>query len=153
MGHGARSEGDRLSGLTVDVYGSVLVAAYSAAWVELNRPAVEAALRAATGLTQILWRPQRELLRLEGLLVDETEGSKDEATPSLEASFTVSFTVLNMRIVNWLGDVAGMPAWSGSRDTVWSGALVSNHSSVAQACLLCYLLSPRSGFSDRCSRE
>ena len=46
---GARSEGDRLSGLVVDVLGDAVVVASSAAWVELHRPLVEAALLQVLG--------------------------------------------------------------------------------------------------------
>jgi len=45
----ARSEGDRLSGLVVDVLGDCVVVASSAAWVEVHRGAVERALLAALG--------------------------------------------------------------------------------------------------------
>ena len=61
------SEGDRLSGLTADVFGDFVVAVSSAAWLEQRRAVVAAALLQATGCKALLWRPSLDLLRLEGM--------------------------------------------------------------------------------------
>ena len=45
----ACSEGDRLSGLIVDVLGETLVVASSSAWVEKHRPVIVAGLQQETG--------------------------------------------------------------------------------------------------------
>jgi 23S rRNA (cytosine1962-C5)-methyltransferase len=65
------SEGDGISGLTVDVFGSTAVAISSALWLELRAPAVQAALRELPGIDHVVWRrsdgrrihPQRPQLR------------------------------------------------------------------------------------------
>jgi len=60
------SEGDRLSGLTADVFGRYIVVQCSAAWLERRRDQVAALLLAATpGAAALLWRPSVELLRRE----------------------------------------------------------------------------------------
>lgn len=46
------SEGDRLSGLVVDVLSSVAVVQSVAAWAERYRPDIEAAIRNETGLSK-----------------------------------------------------------------------------------------------------
>ncbi|CAI5465748.1 unnamed protein product [Closterium sp. Yama58-4] len=98
------SEGDRLSGLIVDVYGERMVVASSAAWVESHRPAIVHALShllpAAAAHTQgcvdgvgdggvgkegqgpgesegherIVWRRSVEMLKEEGVVVQGGEG-------------------------------------------------------------------------------
>ncbi|CAI5517012.1 unnamed protein product [Closterium sp. Naga37s-1] len=98
------SEGDRLSGLIVDVYGERMVVASSAAWVEAHRPAIMQALShllpAASASTQecaegvgdggvaregqggsglegherIVWRRSVEMLKEEGVVVEGGEG-------------------------------------------------------------------------------
>ncbi|KAK4756518.1 hypothetical protein SAY87_006645 [Trapa incisa] len=61
------SEGDRLSGLIVDVFGDIAVVASSAAWVEKYKPYIEACLRKIDGISHIKWRPSIEILKEEGL--------------------------------------------------------------------------------------
>ena len=62
------SEGDRLSGLVVDVFASVVVVQCTAAWAHSRRHMVAQALLAAVpSATTVLWRPQKELLEKEGL--------------------------------------------------------------------------------------
>jgi 23S rRNA G2069 N7-methylase RlmK/C1962 C5-methylase RlmI len=67
------SEGDRLSGLIVDVLGQTVVVASCAAWVEAHRPAVEAALTASVPGATILWTRSAALAGEEGW-----EGGGDE---------------------------------------------------------------------------
>ncbi|KAG8635561.1 ribosomal RNA large subunit methyltransferase I isoform X2 [Manihot esculenta] len=61
------SEGDRLSGLIVDVFGDLAVIASSAAWVEKYKPEVEACIRRIGETNHINWRPSIEILREEGI--------------------------------------------------------------------------------------
>ena len=66
------SEGDGLSGLTVDAFGDVLVCQISAVWLESRRAVIEAALREAyaelTGISdaRVLWRRAEARLRQDG---------------------------------------------------------------------------------------
>lgn len=69
------SEGDRLSGLIVDVLGSYAVVMCSAAWVALHRAAVVEALRDAAGLGDIAWRSDGSMLKMEGLQAAAAEGA------------------------------------------------------------------------------
>lgn len=61
------SEGDGLSGLTVDVLGSVAVASETALWTERHRPAIEAAIRLAAGDVEVVHRVPAALKREEGM--------------------------------------------------------------------------------------
>ncbi|XP_020575581.1 uncharacterized protein LOC110021439 [Phalaenopsis equestris] len=61
------SEGDRLSGLIVDVFGDIAVVASSAAWVEKYRPEIESCVGRISGVTYINWRPSIDILKEEGL--------------------------------------------------------------------------------------
>lgn len=60
------SEGDRLSGLVVDVLGDRLVVSSSAAWVELNKQAICEALMRHAGLPMGAWRGAADMLAEEG---------------------------------------------------------------------------------------
>jgi len=61
------SEGDGLSGLTVDVMGRVAVASETALWTERHRPAIEAAIRAAAGDVEVVHRVPSALRREESM--------------------------------------------------------------------------------------
>ncbi|CAH9143439.1 unnamed protein product [Cuscuta epithymum] len=61
------SEGDRLSGLIVDIFGDIAVVASSAAWVEKYRPLVESCISRINEVKHISWRPSVEILKEEGL--------------------------------------------------------------------------------------
>uniref|UniRef100_A0A803MZ73 PUA domain-containing protein n=1 Tax=Chenopodium quinoa TaxID=63459 RepID=A0A803MZ73_CHEQI len=61
------SEGDRLSGLIVDVFGDVAVVASSAAWVEKYKLEIEAFINKVDGIRHINWRPSVDMLKEEGL--------------------------------------------------------------------------------------
>ncbi|XP_078433544.1 S-adenosyl-L-methionine-dependent methyltransferases superfamily protein [Wolffia australiana] len=61
------SEGDRLSGLIVDVFGNVAVVASSAAWVEKYREEIELCLGKIQGIEHVRWRPSVDILKEEGL--------------------------------------------------------------------------------------
>nr|GMC69682.1 ribosomal RNA large subunit methyltransferase I isoform X2 [Ipomoea batatas]GMD51209.1 ribosomal RNA large subunit methyltransferase I isoform X2 [Ipomoea batatas] len=61
------SEGDRLSGLIVDVYGDLAVIASSAAWVEKYQQQIKSCICRINGIKRISWRPSVEILKEEGL--------------------------------------------------------------------------------------
>ncbi|XP_057950191.1 uncharacterized protein LOC131145121 isoform X2 [Malania oleifera] len=61
------SEGDRLSGLIIDVFGDLAVIASSAAWVEKYKPQIEACIRRIDEISHMAWRPSVEILKEEGL--------------------------------------------------------------------------------------
>ncbi|GMH07950.1 hypothetical protein Nepgr_009790 [Nepenthes gracilis] len=61
------SEGDRLSGLIVDIFDDVAVVASSAAWVEKYKPEIEACIIKISGINHINWRQSIEMLKEEGL--------------------------------------------------------------------------------------
>ncbi|XP_074581856.1 uncharacterized protein LOC141838314 [Curcuma longa] len=61
------SEGDRLSGLIVDVFGDVAVIASSAAWVEKYKQEIEFLVGRVRDVNHIKWRPSIDILKEEGL--------------------------------------------------------------------------------------
>ncbi|XP_042375553.1 ribosomal RNA large subunit methyltransferase I-like isoform X1 [Zingiber officinale] len=61
------SEGDRLSGLIVDVFGDVAVIASSAAWVEKYKQEIEFLVGGVRDVNHIKWRPSIDILKEEGL--------------------------------------------------------------------------------------
>ena len=71
------SEGDRLSGLTVDVFGSTAVAISSALWLELRREAVEVALLELAGIETVVWRRSDGRLRTDGWNPPEASGTAE----------------------------------------------------------------------------
>eukprot|EP00198_Chlamydomonas_reinhardtii_P008920 XP_001698257.1 RNA methyl transferase-related protein [Chlamydomonas reinhardtii] len=85
------SEGDRLSGLVADVLGDTVVVQVVAGWVQRYRSDVEAAIREATGLSRIVWRPAWRILAEEGLTPppeeqqQQQEGAKAGAEEESEA--------------------------------------------------------------------
>ena len=83
------SEGDGLSGLTVDAYGSHLVCSISAAWAEARRVEISQVLEESYATLigekpQIIWRPAVSRLKSEGLDIeaDDEGGDAVEATES-----------------------------------------------------------------------
>lgn len=70
------SEGDRLSGLIVDVFGDVAVVASSAAWVQKYRFEIESFIGRISGVKHINWRPSVDILKEEGLDVTDVENFK-----------------------------------------------------------------------------
>jgi 23S rRNA G2069 N7-methylase RlmK/C1962 C5-methylase RlmI len=82
------SEGDGLSGLTVDAYGAHLVCSISAAWAEARRMEITAALEESYSTLinekpQIIWRPAVARLKSEGL---EMEADDDAGRDAVEAT-------------------------------------------------------------------
>ncbi|KAG2656341.1 hypothetical protein PVAP13_1KG076100 [Panicum virgatum] len=65
------SEGDRLSGLIVDIFADVAVIASSAAWVEKYREEIQFLVSKVNGINHIKWRPSADILKEEGLDISE----------------------------------------------------------------------------------
>ncbi|KAL1357278.1 uncharacterized protein [Arachis hypogaea] len=61
------SEGDRLSGLIVDVFGDVAVVASSAAWVEKYKSEIEACIWKINYINHVNWRPSVDILKEDGV--------------------------------------------------------------------------------------
>ncbi|KAL9146951.1 hypothetical protein ABFS82_13G143100 [Erythranthe guttata] len=61
------SEGDRLSGLIVDIFGDEAVIASSAAWVEKYKQQIKACIGKIDNVSHITWRPSIDILKEEGL--------------------------------------------------------------------------------------
>ncbi|GKC70695.1 ribosomal RNA large subunit methyltransferase I, partial [Tanacetum coccineum] len=61
------SEGDRLSGLIVDVFGDLAVVASSAAWVEKYKEYIINCITRFSLIKNVVWRPSIEILKEEGL--------------------------------------------------------------------------------------
>jgi 23S rRNA G2069 N7-methylase RlmK/C1962 C5-methylase RlmI len=60
------SEGDRLSGLIVDVYGNVVVIFSEASWTEIHRKTIENAIQKHLKPEMIIWRPMAGELIQDG---------------------------------------------------------------------------------------
>jgi 23S rRNA G2069 N7-methylase RlmK/C1962 C5-methylase RlmI len=67
-------EGDRLSGLIVDVFGPVVVAQSGALWVEKYQARIEAALRSVLGTaaSTFIWRQQEARLNQDGYFISNS---------------------------------------------------------------------------------
>ena len=73
------SEGDRLSGVCVDVYGNVAVASVSAAWAHAARAEIIRALGREANVARVVWRIDRKMLALEtGRSSDDDAYGNDE---------------------------------------------------------------------------
>ncbi|KAK3407401.1 hypothetical protein EUGRSUZ_K03462 [Eucalyptus grandis] len=75
------SEGDRLSGLIVDVFGDLAVVASSAAWVEKYKTEIEACISKISAINHISWRPSIEMLKEEGLDVSKLQEMQPSTCP------------------------------------------------------------------------
>ncbi|KAF5477224.1 hypothetical protein F2P56_003888 [Juglans regia] len=75
------SEGDRLSGLIVDVFGDIAVIASSAAWVEKYKQEIEAGISRIDEINHIFWRPSVEILKEEGINLSELKEMHPSACP------------------------------------------------------------------------
>ncbi|XP_010260742.1 PREDICTED: ribosomal RNA large subunit methyltransferase I isoform X3 [Nelumbo nucifera] len=76
------SEGDRLSGLIIDIFGDIAVIASSAAWVEKYKSEIESCINRTNEINHIKWRPSIDILKEEGLDVSDLQESHPQ--PSLE---------------------------------------------------------------------
>ncbi|PIN08372.1 23S rRNA (cytosine(1962)-C(5))-methyltransferase [Handroanthus impetiginosus] len=61
------SEGDRLSGLIIDIFGDEAVVASSAAWVEKYKQQIKDCISKINNIRHITWRPSIDILKEEGL--------------------------------------------------------------------------------------
>ena len=77
------SEGDRLSGLTVDVFGGTAVAVTSAMWLEQRSDMVVECLRALPGITEVVWRRSDGRLQQDGWEVPNAKVEEVEEHQSL----------------------------------------------------------------------
>ena len=84
------SEGDRLSGLCVDIYGGdVAVASVSAAWVDFNREAVVKAIGAHVRVDTVVWRVDAKMIALELGRGSRKDGDDEEEDAPNEAQDTL----------------------------------------------------------------
>ena len=74
-------EGDRLSGLMVDVFDGTAVVVSSALWLERYRAEVSAALSSLPTVSRVEWRRSEARLKKDGWEPDE-EGAEVEAAPA-----------------------------------------------------------------------
>ena len=83
-------EGDRLSGLMVDVLGCTVVIQSSAIWVELNRNTIESALNTIPALKDkaLLWRRAESRLKQDGW--EHLTVTNSSAQPETEKTVTPS---------------------------------------------------------------
>ncbi|KAK7405431.1 hypothetical protein VNO78_06717 [Psophocarpus tetragonolobus] len=75
------SEGDRLSGLIIDVFGDVAVVASSAAWVEKYKSEIEACIRKINYINHINWRPSIDILKEDGVNVSDLKEMHSSSCP------------------------------------------------------------------------
>lgn len=75
------SEGDRLSGLIIDVFGDLAVVASSAAWVEKYKAEIEDCVRGIDEINHVKWRPSVEILKEEGIDVSELKDTNPSNCP------------------------------------------------------------------------
>ncbi|XVF87910.1 hypothetical protein PTKIN_Ptkin19aG0006200 [Pterospermum kingtungense] len=75
------SEGDRLSGLIVDVFGDLAVVASSAAWVEKHKSHIEACISSIDEINHVHWRRSVEILKEEGMDVSDLKDLHPSTCP------------------------------------------------------------------------
>lgn len=75
------SEGDRLSGLIIDVFGDLAVVASSAAWVEKYKAEIEDCVRGIDEINHVKWRPSVDILKEEGIDVSELKDTNPSICP------------------------------------------------------------------------
>ncbi|KAH6777169.1 S-adenosyl-L-methionine-dependent methyltransferases superfamily protein [Perilla frutescens var. hirtella] len=68
------SEGDRLSGLIIDIFGDEAVVASSAAWVEKYKQQIKDCISKINHINHITWRPSIDILKEEGLDLSDSRG-------------------------------------------------------------------------------
>jgi 23S rRNA (cytosine1962-C5)-methyltransferase len=76
------SEGDGLSGLTIDIYASLAVISSTAYWTELHRNVIEKEIRALNIVDELLWLSQTQSLKQDGY--EESVDSKEKPTFKIE---------------------------------------------------------------------
>lgn len=86
------SEADGLSGLTVDQFNQTLVVSSSALWVEKHRPLIIACLKKLLPQMQILWFPQPNALKQEGLTVEAEKIEHTERVFEIGLELSINFS-------------------------------------------------------------
>ena len=67
------SEGDGLSGLTIDIFDSHAVVSSTACWVELRKNFIKSSLEKIAHIKHIIWRSQKKALQQDGMeIIEET---------------------------------------------------------------------------------
>ncbi|KAL0363067.1 UNVERIFIED_CONTAM: Ribosomal RNA large subunit methyltransferase I [Sesamum calycinum] len=77
------SEGDRLSGLVVDVFGDKAVIASSAAWVEKYKQQIKVCISRVNNIKHITWRPSIDILKEEGMDISDSEDVDPSNSPRI----------------------------------------------------------------------
>ncbi|KAL8461828.1 hypothetical protein ACS0TY_033065 [Phlomoides rotata] len=77
------SEGDRLSGLIVDIFGDEAVVASSAAWVEKYQEQIKVCISKINHINHVTWRPSIDILKEEGLNLSDSRGVDLSNSPKL----------------------------------------------------------------------
>lgn len=75
------SEGDRLSGLIVDIFGDEAVVASSAAWVEKYKQQIKDCISKINHINHITWRPSIDILKEEGLDLSDSRAMDLSLSP------------------------------------------------------------------------
>lgn len=105
------SEGDRLSGLNVDVYGDVVVASSTAAWVEQRREVIVRALGEVLGGgggANVVWRRDEKMYEAEGMAWSGESVSYYDAATGAAATGTIPSEVIVLENdVKYAVDMAG----------------------------------------------
>lgn len=74
------SEGDRLSGLIVDVFGEIVVAQSAALWIEMNKQNIIDALKHVLGNhCHVVWRQSTNFLKLDGYVAEAVPSATDDS--------------------------------------------------------------------------
>ncbi|KAK4439536.1 Ribosomal RNA large subunit methyltransferase I [Sesamum alatum] len=77
------SEGDRLSGLIVDIFGDEAVVASSAAWVEKYKQQIKDCISRINNIKHITWRPSIDILKEEGMDISDSEDVDSSNSPRI----------------------------------------------------------------------
>jgi 23S rRNA G2069 N7-methylase RlmK/C1962 C5-methylase RlmI len=109
------AEGDRLSGLAVDVFGTTAVVSSGAVWCEKHRLAIENALlaEAGCGLQTVLWEQATSRLKQDGWVVEGLGGAAEAADGAEDADdsdfFSVESTAKELRSSEAPGSSSNAP--------------------------------------------
>ncbi|KAJ1278109.1 hypothetical protein BS78_04G054000 [Paspalum vaginatum] len=123
------SEGDRLSGLIVDIFADVAVVASSAAWVEIYKQEIQFLVSKVNGVKHIKWRSSADILKEEGLEITE------QKEPASSSCSTVKVTENGIfYLVSLDGQKTGF--YADQRENRHFISLVSKDQSVLDIC--CY---------------
>jgi 23S rRNA (cytosine1962-C5)-methyltransferase len=87
------SEGDGLSGLTIDVFNEIAIVSSSAYWVEAHRELIIACMKKSLPLEQVIWFPQTKALKQDGWQQPVTQSTQATETVIREQGvlFSIQF--------------------------------------------------------------